>query len=146
MSEEIKFSKTVTDLLNELENNKNDLKKLSENLDDVAKSTLDIIPKTYDMKSRFVIVDRTKIITELYDTLLRYKTEISNETVKQIEILKKTNVDDDNMINKVSHIDNTQLKNLFGGLLGESLFDNLGDDLNDNTDNSDEKTEEVKNG
>jgi len=91
MSEQYNFNKYI----DELEENKDKLKNLSGNLEKLAEDINKMIPTKYDYKSRYILADRVQILSNLYDTILKYRSEIAKEIKEQVNVTKLEEPEDD---------------------------------------------------
>lgn len=66
-------------MISRLERNTEKLESLVEKLEKIADTIDSILPKTYDFKTRFILSDRIEIATKLYDTILKYRSELAKE-------------------------------------------------------------------
>ena len=79
----------------EIESNKKKLTEAADDLESMIKDMDNLIPKKYDFKTRYIMVDRIQVLSNLYDSLLKYRSEITKQIKDQVSILSKENVEDD---------------------------------------------------
>ena len=104
--------KTTEDLLQELENNKQRLFKLVEKLEDTIDDVDKILPKKYDFKNRFVLIDRIQTLTQLYDSILKYRSEIAKQIKDQVQLSNSMGLSDDSMKETIINMSLDELKTL----------------------------------
>ncbi|MGB9674805.1 MAG: hypothetical protein ACPLX8_01590 [Nanopusillaceae archaeon] len=90
----MKMNESKEELIRIIEDNRASLLERIKILEQIADEVDKLIPKQYDYKSRFVLLDRTKSISELYKTLLDYKTKLNDIVTNEIKI-KTENTDDE---------------------------------------------------
>jgi len=105
-----------SELLNELQENRKRLQKLSEDLEKLAERVDDLIPKEYKPTTRFILEDRVRIITTLYDSLLRYKSEIGRAIEKEIELVSLIDNESEITIADISNISTTKVQEMLSNI------------------------------
>jgi len=91
MSSDLRFRKYI----HELEDNKNKLLDKVSKLEELAQQVENLIPSKYDFKSRYILQDRIDSISKLYETILRYRSEIASQIKEQVNIEKLEEQPDD---------------------------------------------------
>ncbi len=82
-------------LLKYYEQNREKLQKLATELEDLAHIAKDIIPDLNNFKSKYIVAERLDITTRFYDSVLRYRSEISKQLREEILLKNKNNNEDD---------------------------------------------------
>ncbi len=98
------------DLLNKFESNRDSLISNVTELEELAKKVNDLLPNDYNYKNRIILSDRVKNISELYRTILQYRSEISSVLQDEMKIKSNNNGQSNNdMLNDISKLDLTSL-------------------------------------
>lgn len=98
------------DLLNKFESNRDSLISNVTELEALAKKVNDLLPNDYNYKNRIILSDRVKNISELYRTILQYRSEISSVLQDEMKIKSNNNGQSNNdMLNDISKLDLTSL-------------------------------------
>lgn len=92
------------ELIKILEDNRESLSERIKRLESIADEVDELIPKQYDYRTRGILLDRTKSISELYKTLLDYKTKLNDIILDEIKLKEEDSKDDiDNMLLEISN-------------------------------------------
>ena len=94
----------MSDLLKEYQDNRKKLQDIVKDLEEMANTAKSIIPKNLDFKSKFIVAERLDIATRLYDTVLKYRSEIAKQIKEELVIREKEEAEDDPItwVNSVS--------------------------------------------
>ena len=98
--------------IQELEENKQKLKELVSRLEGTIDDVEKILPKKYDYKTRYIIIDRTEVLTKLYDTILKYRSEIAKQIKEQANLDKTEEVNEDEARDAIIGLPLQELKKL----------------------------------
>jgi len=82
-------------LIQEIEENKQRLHQLVNKLEKIAENMDSLIPKKIDYKTMYVAAERAKIVSSMYETILKYRSEITNQIKEQFNIIKSIETKDD---------------------------------------------------
>jgi hypothetical protein len=109
------MKETTEDLLEQIENNRSEISKRVEELEILTKDVDTLIPKVYTNSSRYILMDRIKAMTELYSTILDYRTKINDISLSEIKIKKDLSSVDDigkilSELGSVNSIEMTSIK------------------------------------
>ena len=85
----------ITNLLEEISKNRNKLYDIVKDLEELIPVAKDLIPKDKDFRSKFIVAERMDVVTRLYDTILKYRTEINKQVKDEITLRQKTNKEED---------------------------------------------------
>jgi len=112
MADKTRFGRYIE----QLEDNKKKLLDKVNKLEELAQQVENLIPAKYDFKSRYILQDRIDSISKLYETILRYRSEIASQIKEQVNIEKLEEQPDDLQTGKEAVLSLTmhQLQELFG--------------------------------
>jgi len=107
-----KVTKDLDQLLHELQANREDLQSKVKELEKITNDLDKLLPKEYKPTNRYVIEDRIKLITTLYESILKYRSEIAKSIQNEIDIVSKLGTTDEDLSVKVSNLLPQDLKNV----------------------------------
>jgi ABC-type nitrate/sulfonate/bicarbonate transport system substrate-binding protein len=99
---ESKFTKKIED-------NREQLEKLVQELEEIAKKSKSLIPEDLtDFRNKFIATQRIDTVTKLYTTILQYRSEINKQLKDEWQIHIKESSTDDEYGNLVKYIAETK--------------------------------------
>jgi hypothetical protein len=94
---------TLDSLIRLYEDNRDQIKQLVDRLEKLTNDVDNLLPKEYNGRTRFIFEDRIKLITQLFDTILRYRSELAKLLEKEIMIRKDIfSMSDEDIVNDIS--------------------------------------------
>jgi regulator of replication initiation timing len=96
-------------LINQYEENRDQLKELIKEIEELKQNVKDIMPKNNDFRNRHLVDDKIKILTSFYDTIIKMRQEINKSLKEEIELRRKYQefIEKDN--NEWSNMDESDL-------------------------------------
>jgi len=80
---------TIDDLLEEYNNNRQELKKMIQDLEKVKEGIESLFPERFDVRYRRLFEEKVKAATELFKALLDMRKELSKSLKDEIEMRRK---------------------------------------------------------
>ena len=112
MSQEEFFEELV-----EIQQNRKKLHEIVDKLESLIQDIEAAFPKKIDYRSKFILAERVDTLTRLFDTILRYRSEISKQVKEEINIRKnieKGDVDYSDLIQAISTMSPLQIRKILG--------------------------------
>jgi len=107
----------------ELQQNRKKLHEIVDKLESLIQDIEAAFPKKIDYRSKFILAERVDTLTRLFDTILRYRSEISKQVKEEINIRKnieKGDVDYSDLIQAISTLSPVQIKKMLNQDQNES--------------------------